>query len=360
MTYIVYLGLLLLCFVLSWKAERTQKKKYIIVIAVLLSFVSGFRADCVGIDTVNYIEKFQRIAEGNPQYAYGLEEGFKFVCGLVLKVWNNPHVILALISLLTNTLILIRMWDFRDIASIPCMVLCYYCQFYFITMNVVRQFLAIAVLFYATRYLKEKKYPRFTVIIILTAIFCHRSALVGFLFLAVEVFKSKNMKCSQKFCLAAGFVVFVAAVLAVANVSIEKYLKYFKTVDFGIGFMVLAKILFFAFMLLQQNRFRIKWGNKLSPAQEEKKYRISTVNTYYTMGLLLAMLGYYFDFMDRIGWYFYVFEGCSLGILLKSDNRRWRQIAIVCIAFLQLYSFADSIIRNSQGVVPYVFLWSIN
>lgn len=360
MTYIVYFGLLFCCFIFAWEAERSDKKMYILIIAALLSVVSGLRADTVGIDTVNYIEKFQRIAEGNPQYAYGLEEGFKFVCGLVLKVWNDPHVILVLMATLTNFLILTRMWDFRDIASVPCMVLCYYCQFYFITMNVVRQFLAIAILFYATRYLQEKKYPKFTIIVILTAVFCHRSALVGFLFLAVEVFKSKNMKFSQIAFLALGFVAFAIAVLAVADVSIEKYLKYFKTIDFEIGFMVLAKILFFAFIFMQQREFKIKFDQKLSPAEEAKKYRVSTVNVYYMMGLMLALLGYCFDFMDRIGWYFYIFEGCSLGILLKNDNRRWRQIAIVCIALLQIYSFADSIIRNSQGVVPYVFLWSMN
>lgn len=355
-TYVVYFGLLLCCYFLSVWAERFNNKNYLMILVLLLTFVSGFRGDSVGIDTVNYINKFETIAAGYPEYAYGLEEGFVLICSLLLKLCSHTTFLFVVFAGLTNFFILDRMWDLKDIASLPCMVLCYYTQFFFMSMNIMRQFLAIAILFYASRYLAKKKYLLFGGIILLTSFFVHRSALMGFLYFVLEVTQWKSLSKGQKMILGCGMMAAPVALLYVLS-SISKYEHYFQDINANLGFMIPVKIVFLFVVLLQQNNFRISI-RKPRLDEDRRSYRISTVKIYYFVGLAISMLGYFFSFMDRIGWYFYIFEGCCLGTVWTSDHQKYKQIIVICMVVLLGYSFIDAILSGSQGVVPFRFVWN--
>ena len=77
----------------------------------------------------------------------------------------------------------------------------------------------------------------------------------------------------------------------------------------------------------------------------------------YLFGLLLVSLGYFFPtFIERISWYFYVYEGVFYGALLK-NTERGTKIPISCGIFLLIaYGFWYSLSHDSQGVMPYLFI----
>lgn len=156
LSYIVYFGLLIECWIFSYFAEKRNRKLLIWVIILSLTMAAGLRAYSVGLDTPSYVEKFSYIYKGMFSYAYGLEESFKYICYGILHVIPNASFLLGLLALITHACIILRFWELRGIASFPCMVVFYYMSFYFMSLNGIRQFVAVAIVFWGTRYLGRK------------------------------------------------------------------------------------------------------------------------------------------------------------------------------------------------------------
>ena len=135
LSYIVYFGLLIECWIFSYFAEKRNRKLLIWVIILSLTMAAGLRAYSVGLDTPSYVEKFSYIYKGMFSYAYGLEESFKYICYGILHVIPNASFLLGLLALITHACIILRFWELRGIASFPCMVVFYYMSFYFMSLN---------------------------------------------------------------------------------------------------------------------------------------------------------------------------------------------------------------------------------
>lgn len=350
-SYLIYIGLLIICYYVSKVAERQNKKKNIYIIIILLTFIAGFRGENVGIDTSSYITKFEYIANGQFAYAYGLETGFKLLCYVLLKVINSSTFLLLVFAFATNWLIVHRFWDFKDIASFPCMVVCYYISFYFATMNTMRQFLGVATIFYFTRLLKEQKYVRYIFVVAFTGLMIHQTALIGLGFLALEIFQWSKLTSKQRRLLLVGVFALPIVFVYVVN-AMTRYERYFENVQMDIGFMVPVKIFF---ILL--TAFVASGGNISKMVKGKENYEENSVRNYYFLGVLLAFLGYIFPYLERVGWYYYIFEGVYMGTLLRTKNRNNKMIYAFCLIALFGYTFILNLISKSQGVSPYLFVW---
>ena len=64
LSYIVYFGLLIECWIFSYFAEKRNRKLLIWVIILSLTMAAGLRAYSVGLDTPSYVEKFSYIYKG--------------------------------------------------------------------------------------------------------------------------------------------------------------------------------------------------------------------------------------------------------------------------------------------------------
>lgn len=350
-TYIIYIGLLLVCYLVSKDAEKKDKKNKIYIIIILLTLVAGLRGESVGLDTNSYMTKFEYISNGQFGYAYGLEMGFKLLCYVLLRIVNNSTFLFLCLAFVTNALMILRFWDYKDIASFPCMVVCYYIGFYFSTMNITRQLCGIAILFYCTKMLKEQKYIRFILITVLTGIFIHQTALIGLGFLALEVFQWKMLSSKQRVLLLMGMLMLPVALIYVMN-AMSRYEKYFSSIQVDIGIMLPIKILFVLF-----TSFIASGGNISKMFTGRGNYEENSVRIYYVLGILLSFLGYFFTFVQRIGWYYYIYEGVYMGMLLKTRSRNNKKVYIFCLIVLFGYMFMQALVGDGQGVVPYKFVW---
>lgn len=356
-SYLIYVGLLVVCWLCSWLASRRDSKKPVWLIILTLTLIAGLRNYSVGIDTQGYVDMFGLIAKGDFQYAYGLEESFKYICYAVLRVFPHESVLLTLLAFVTNYCIITRFWELRKISSFRCMVLCYYMGFYFMTMNGLRQFCAVAIVFYSTRYLSRKKILPF-IIGVLVAMLFHQTALIGFALLAINCLRWKELPRKHRtfyICV----VVLSPALGYLVLRWLERYTKYFSNPVLDIGFMILIKLLFFLFtaiFMFVLNRGYVYFPDELQ-LDNDDRFNMMMVSLSYLLGLCLTVLGYIFTHADRIGWYYYLFEGVYFGMLFKGKNLLDRVIFFYVIVLLVTYGFVYSMINNSQGNMPYLFFW---
>lgn len=350
-TYFIYISLFIFCCSLSAFADRKNNKQLLIGIVIALTFIAGFRSYTVGLDTVRYAEFFQLIADGTPEYAYGLEKSFKILCALLLKICAHPSFLLLFFAFITNTFIFLRLWDFRKTASLGWMTACYYISFYFYSFNVIRQMCAVAIIFFATRYITRRKYLIFLIYVAVAFIF-HKSALIGMGFFAVEILQWKHLNIKQRNFITC-ILLLAPLCIAYALYAMASYHHYFENPSSNIGLMIIAKLCLFYI-----SSFGLTRHIRNITIDAEKKnaiYELGLIRMSYLIGLGVTSIGYVYLYMERIGLSYYIFECVYWGMIVKITNNK--NIYKVIVFSLLCYQLLGSLIGGGQGETPYTFIW---
>lgn len=352
-TYIVYIGLLLLLFLFARRAEKTQKKQYVIFAIIALSLVAGLRKSTVGLDTEEYINAFANIRNGRLDLAYGMEWSFRYICYVLSFVFRTPQMLLLFFSFLTNALIVLRFWDFREKISFSCATSIYYIMFYMMSLNLTRQFIAISIVFYATRYISKSQNLRFIVSVLIASLF-HKSSLLSIIYMFFDVMAWKYLSKNKRI-----FLIIIGCVFpllfVVWNNNFIEYAKYFTTLTLNVGLMIAAKL-----VLLIVSSFTMDRTELYGLSYEEKintRYMQRTTTTAYIVGLLLTILGYAWKIVSRAGLYFYVCEPIYIGYLFKQKNTKTNFVLKLIVIAIFAYQLVGNFIGNGQGQHPYLFFW---
>ena len=184
MTELFYVFVLLIAFILSYWAQKKNKKIYVYIIIILLTIIAGFRGKNCGIDTALY---YDNISNGFPYKWQFREEGFRLIANFFVNTFNNPQLMFIFCAFFTNYFIFIRLWDFKDEANYSFMCFLYLTIYFTNSMNIMRQYLAVAIIFWATRFLKEKKV--IFLICLLISYFIHRSSLLAIGYIAIALWE---------------------------------------------------------------------------------------------------------------------------------------------------------------------------
>ena len=229
--------------------------------------------------------------------------------------------------------------------------------FFFMSMNVMRQFVAIAIVFCATKYLINRKYIHYLAGVLIAAMF-HQTAYIGIALVLIELFDWKALSQKQKtlfpfiaFLSPAGFYFIIQKML--------KYEKYLRNANVDIGTMVFIKLLFLVATVIYLFVFKGE-GNyltKKSKMTNENKRNILLICISYFIGVCFALSSYIIYALNRVGWYFIIFESVYFGMLVKGKNPLNKMVFIYFITFIMGYSFIHSMTHNSQGTMPYLFFW---
>ena len=237
----VYVSLALLSFFLADCAERKDSRKSVWLIVISLSLIAGLRNTSVGIDTQTYFEAFDLISDGKFGEIYGIERGYIYLSAFLLRVWDNNRFLFFTYAFISHALIIFRIWSEREYISFKWSVLSYYIMFYAFSLNGMRQFLAAAIVIYATTFLKDGKYARF-VLYTAIAILIHTSAFIGIAYLLFEVLFLRyfNKRRKQKAVLFFGLLCII--IFATAPIIIDRYIGYIEKTHPSVGIMVSVKI----------------------------------------------------------------------------------------------------------------------
>lgn len=339
---IIYTGVGVISAWLANCATKYNKKICLFLSIMCLALLSGLRAKDVGIDTTSYLIKFNYIANGKLSRVHGLEKTFTNICKILLDIWENNNFLLFIFAFVTHALIILRFWDFKDEISVGWAVVCYYCTFYFLSLNIMRQFCAIAIVFFGTRYLKKDKYIVFSIFVCMAGLF-HTSALLGFGYLFFDLFRWPHFSRKRRIVLTAILLIGILLSSYALNAAL-KYEHYFETKKefVEIGIYLIVKFIFF-----------ICSGIFITKGMDKGTRFL--IQVYYFTGFILSTLGYFYLYMNRIGLYFMVYEGIYMGLLVKksTDNSLFK----ILIALLFGTAFIYSFLQDGNGCVPYFFFW---
>lgn len=342
-TYLLYFGLLFVCFLLADKAKKTNNKKYVFYIALLLGLVMGFRKNTVGFDTINYYNMFKGIR--TIRAARNQNDPFFYICAILLmKIIDDPYFPIFVFSMASNFLVVYRLWDFKDISEYKYSILRYFTIFYFFSFNCMRQFLSVAIAFYGTRYLDEGNYKKYLIYVFVASLF-HLSAIVGVMFFLVEFKKWKELDKKQKNFISAYFLMLPIYVGLMFYFSSGRYERYFNSstfVNFNSNIIKLLLFVVVMFFFLRNKEY-------------SKNEKVRFIFIYYFIGIMINLLGTFYKFMERLGYYFYIYGTVYTGTVAK--YKRYMLLFRIIILIILFRSFILNLQNNSMGQMPFFFKW---
>lgn len=347
-SYFIYFGILIVCFLLADQAEKRNNKKYIFWIAIILSFFMGFRKKTVGIDANNYYNMFRSVCENISIANRYNDSSFYKIIHYLMTINNDPYFIFLVIATITNFLVIYRLWDFREWSSFKYSFLRYYSLFYAYQSNCMRQFIAMAIVFYATKYLERKDYVRFLVFVAIASL-CHIAALTSIGYIALEKIKWGNLdKRSKNFVNASYLLSPVAVALVVYFTSSRAEIYFNSTSSLTTGYLsyALKIILFIIFVFMA---FR----NHREETFENPNKKMMLI--YYFIGMVLTGFGFRFAQFERIGYFYYIYAGVYVGYV--ANEKYYRTVYRLVVLFIIIRSFYLLCVSNSMGQMPYLFNW---
>ncbi len=346
MTQIIYIFAILIALWLGYMAEKTNKKMLLYFLIALLTFVAGFRGISCGVDTPSY---YENIIKGFPYPWMFREEGFRVTATFLMDKFNNPQLMFVLCALITNFFVLMRLWDFRDEAKFGFMNLLYLLLYYSNSMNIMRQYVAVAIIFYGTRFLKNKK-PLFILSLIIGFTF-HRSSLlaIGYLGIALWIGFTKKQKLIFSMPIVLIFAISIGYVRTYLESDINTYSS--QVVDnINITYFYLLFITLFVLVTYEANvGIRLTEYSTL-PEKTNNKVKTDIV-LYVLIGLAFNALSMFFEFVGRTGLYYSIYDIVFWGIACKKfRNAKLNTVLIIIYA---VYIFVIDIVRNGIKLFPY-------
>lgn len=354
-TKLNYVGICLISFFFSWLAERTNKKLYMFVSGAILVFYSGFRDISVGIDTKTYYKIFLIIKDGGT--AYFNEKTFVLFVRWLFIFFEDPAAIFFVMSAFTIGLFYFSFWKLKDNYSISWMVLIFLLFYFARSMNIIRQYLAWAIVFYAITCMLQQKYFKSSVCIAI-AMCVHLSAIVSFAILGLYLLQDQS-NIRNKFKNVLLLLVLIGSLLSGSILSAvdDSYSRYYRFNLSSIGYLSLYKILvLFGIVFLVKNNKIIKFGSK--KIYNEYIDIDKRIVILYFVGIIFDSLSYFSSYMSRLGLFFLSFEFLFWGRVFKSKTNTSLYKAALLVMLIYLYT--NNIIGDGYGIFPYSTVFGNN
>lgn len=335
-------------FVLS-KAEGYDNKFLLLVGIGILSLTSGLRASDVGVDTFDYYNSIVTNFAWHP-WQFN-EEGFRVIVRCIMALFHDPIFVFLIIATVTNGLIICRLWDFRREASFSFMAFFYIAVFYIGTMNTMRQYLAVAIVFFATRFLERGKYLPF-IVALLTSVSIHTTALMGLAYLFIYIWASAKGRKRVYIALISSLLLPVMG-LAIAFYESGHIENYFSNVieNINITFIYRISIYIIACFLMWATARR---DAAVGIGNGKARLEIPTISCF--LGLAASSAGMFFAHLERLGYYFTMFEAVFWG--KASRHKGWSWLFRLMPATYALYSFGYELVFNGSGIFPFHFFFN--
>lgn len=346
MTQLLYVSILIVALGFAYLAQKRNKKSYLFLIVAVLTIMAGFRGVSCGVDTPLY---YDNIVKSFPYSWQFREEGFRLIANYFIDNFQNPQLVFIFCAFITNLLILLRLWDFKDKANFGFMTLLYLLMYFSNSMNIMRQYVAVAIVFYGTRYLNKNKL--LFIPFVIAAFFIHRSSLLALGYFVISLWAGFTNKQKKIFVLPLALSM-LGAIGYVANYLASDIASYRaqSVQNLNITYFYILFITILAYVLQKKNVYVRISEKTMIPHYD--KYSIDRDILYYVfIGLSFSCLSMFFAFVGRTGLYYSIFDIVFWGIACKKfKNTRFNKFLILVYTF---YIFGLVIFRNDCLLFPY-------
>lgn len=365
---LVYGLMLLVSVVLANKAKATGDRRYVFLIILVLTFVCGCRAPSVGNDSQGYYDIYQGFINGINNMYSEMEEGYAYLCRALVKIYPSPQFVFIVVAFLTYFFAINRLWEMRDIADFDWAIAGFLVSFQFFIQSGMRQALSLSIVFWAARYLGQKKYFRYLCWVLLASTI-HRTSIVAAINVLFEIRHWRKLDIKKQL-----FLVLYVCMLPVAmyvlliNFNFERYTEHFGLeLSMGLSVYVEAVFVFFSFVAYLYYEVS-EWGNggiyakKLGTDVDRPsldtisiKSKLNWVRWQYIIGLCVGIVGYASSTLGRMKHLWYWHQPVFMGMLTRSKKNAlvFKLVIIVFYAYMCI----GTLRKNGYLQLPYLFFW---
>lgn len=330
---------------------RGEKKPLIwLCIPPLLSLVliAGLRFQ-VGVDYTNYAILYHDANAPEaiiPSGIKGVEIGFVWLCRLCYRFTASPFLMFFVVAAAVNLLTVLTLREHSRCFWLSCF-LYIATGIYTGTFNAIRQALATAIVFYATRYLVRRQMGRYFLLVGIAALF-HSSALIMIpVYFIVHVRAWSPAMWIVAACTVAALFAYNAVMSAFLSVLSQTRYGTYAVQQTGVNvlrILVAFAPVALAFLLQKQLRSAGKDTDLL-------------VNLCF-LNLLVMLLASKQLYIARLSSYFEIYELLLLPAIFQAAKSRHFRIlgtAVVMACFLANWFV---LVPLDSGVLPYRTIWS--
>lgn len=291
-----------------------------------------------------YVPTFQLAANG----IFTLERGFRAVMYLVLLFTDNPVWLFMVCAVLIVGLTGTAIWKYSAIPWVSILLFAFDRHF-FISMNGMRQYMALAIAICAIRFVQEKCLWKYAVVILLASLF-HRSILM-FLPLGLLMY----IPISPAVGYGAIFILYLLhdqiARLAYWLISFTPYAHYYVAGGWVYYWLYPEKFHYLLILTMMTSLFYHR--NK-----QDASYRF-----LYGLQLIALFISFNRDIMiqaDRISWSLEFFNVLLIPkVIVSSDSKliRWI-VGIICVGACALFMVYEIFHCRYHEVYPYQSIFS--
>ena len=381
----VYITMFILSTILLMVSERKEGlgAKVFVMLALLLPIgIAGLRKVGIGTDTEVYVNVLYDAAKNSTSFfdylskqvyssfqyksVMSWEFGYNILLYFTTKLTGSIQGVFFVTQLIVVYFIYKGIKEYSKGYSIAMAMLVFYFMFYGGTLNAMRQWIAIAIIFWGTHFLNNKQDKYFFITVIVALLF-HNSAVLGFVIWAVYRFMDsekqrrrlafKGVVLSDDrykivtiiligiFCLICLNV--IGTLLSSINAVFARYVRVYITGTVRIMPMQLLRRLPIIFPLV------INWK------KIKKRYaKLGFVTSMLVLDTIISQLGGITAQSSRIGYFFSVFETILIAELISVKRRN---IRIIYYLFFVVFLFAgfyyDNVLMGRSEIVPYLFFF---
>lgn len=379
----IYIAVFLVSCIFFWLSEKCKSgfsKNFFAVIAILVPCIlAGMRADTIGTDVKVYVEPLYNAAKQSTsffsymnqrwfyiwryKYVYDFEIGFILLVYLIEKIGGSIGLVLFFIHILVLSPIYLGLKRINKRYPIWLGMLVFYMLFYNTSLNMMRQWIAMSILFYGLCYLLEHKKKKYFIVVIAACLF-HTSALVGFAIYFLYMYSQKQREYIRfanfrldgslapiKLFIYGCIVLLSLNIIAVLlrAIGLAKYTGYIQG-NSSIYLMPNQIILRLPIIIL----LVIRWKRMMAEDELTPFY-----GSMIVLDLLASQLISINVYAFRIASFFSEYNMLSYSALVYAGNRKYRAnryiTLLYVLAYIIYYWIYYYVITGTHATFPYVF-----
>lgn len=386
---IVYIIVFGISSFLLWLADKKSRKSvlYKIYICTALLFpicLAALRKMGVGTDTAQYVWLLYNEADkANDFIAYYHSNVYLIYKYVPVSDWELGYLILVYIAtkifnsfqgvlFATHGLIILFIYKglvyFKDKIKIWFSMLVFYLMFYNHSLNVMRQWIAMSILFYGFTLLIDNKKVKYLFLVFAASLF-HRSGVIGIIVFALYQYINVDKKRRVKFRInnqlkdisiyknililiagltfVVGFNTFTKILLTFGN-DMERYVKVY--LNGNITFLpnqIIRRLPII--LLIVTNWKKLKRNTDLAP------FYVSIC----IIDCMISQLNSIFNQSGRISYYFSEYNMLLFPELIQvqSNTNNRRIVKFILFMYLAIYWYYEFVYRGWGETVPYKFFF---
>lgn len=363
----IYIGTFAISGLFAYCAEKSKKKNkafLLSLVAVLIpSLVAGLRSTSIGTDIGYYVIDNFEVAVVSSSFleyvkvVYAKEPLYLLLVYAVAKTVGNIQWLLFLLGMITIGGIYFGTWKLRRYCSVPMVMLIYYFLYYNDSLNMVRQHMAMAILFAGMYVLFSGNYKKYCIYIIVASAI-HTIAIIGISFIAIHWFVcGKRIEKKKEVVQLRTILLVVLAIIAVFGIEWivtafvklglldTRYLLYFQGKEgsnHNIDTLIYAMELIFLF--------------RYNQSFEKKIFEYEYLRLNAILNIIFLQLARFMSYGHRISLYFGVINILLIGQFpkqIKKTNNRFLIICGVLVLLFFLYWMYMYCISGVSETYPY-------